>query len=66
MNAPSRAALAAAVSDLANALQVAIPVAARLRERAEAMAEDIERLDLAVTRAGDALRRLQPAVRDEA
>lgn len=52
--------IAEAVSALANALQVAIPVAARIRERAEALTEAAERLDTAITRAGDALRRLQP------
>lgn len=32
MSAPDPAALAAAMSDLANALQVATPIAARIRE----------------------------------
>ena len=51
---------AAALSDLANALQVALPLAARLRQRAEALTEDAERLDVAIERAVEAMRRLQP------
>jgi hypothetical protein len=60
MKAPDPTTIADAVAALANALQIAIPVAARIRERTEALTEDAERLDLAITRAGDALRRLQP------
>ena len=52
--------LAAAVSELANALQVALPLAARLYERAEAQAQDAERLETALMRATDALRQMQP------
>lgn len=52
--------LAAVVSDLANALQVAAPVAARMRERADALAQDAERLETAIERAAGALRQLQP------
>lgn len=53
--------LAAALSDLANALQAAGPTAARLHERADAIAQDAERLLVAVERATAAVRRLQPA-----
>ena len=52
--------IAAAVSDLANALQVAAPVAARIRERADALAQDAERLESALERATKAVRQLQP------
>lgn len=60
MTALDPARLAAAVSVLANALQVALPLAARLEERAEAQAQDAERLETALVRATDALRQLQP------
>ena len=60
MSAMGPDAIAAAVSDLANALQVAVPVAARIRERADALAQDTERLEAAVERAATALRQLRP------
>jgi hypothetical protein len=62
---PDPATLAAAVSDLANALQVAGPVAARIRERTEALAQDAERLEAAVDRAAAAVRQLQPKPRQD-
>lgn len=52
--------IAAAVSELANAIQIAAPVAVRIRERADALAQDAERLEVAVTRATMAVRQLQP------
>lgn len=52
--------LAAVVSDIANALQVAAPAAARVRERAEALSQDAERLEAAVERAVRTVRELQP------
>jgi hypothetical protein len=52
--------LDAVISELANALQVALPAVARIRERTDALGEDTERLELAITRAADAMRRLQP------
>jgi predicted ATP-grasp superfamily ATP-dependent carboligase len=60
MSAPDPAAIAAAVSELANTLQVAVPVAGRIRQRAEALAEDADRLETAIERAAQAVRRLQP------
>lgn len=60
MNATDEATITAAVAELANALQVAAPLAARLQERADAMQEDAERLTIAVERATTALRTLQP------
>lgn len=66
MNAPDPAApLAAALSELANALQVALPIGARIRERADALAQDAERLDVTLTRAADAVRTLQPRAEGE-
>lgn len=60
MTTPDADRLAVAVSELANSLQVAIPLAARVRERGEALAQDAERLETALSRANDALRQLQP------
>ena len=55
----------AAVSDLANTLQVAVPVAGRIRERAEALAQDAERLEAAVERAAAAVKQLRPKPRQD-
>jgi hypothetical protein len=52
--------IAAAIAELANSLQVAIPAAARLCEHIEAEAEEAERLEDALTRAMQAIRQLQP------
>lgn len=60
MTRPNNAALSAALSEIANALQVAVPTCARLRERADALTQDAERLDIAITRAAAAVRTLQP------
>ena len=49
-----------AVSDLANALQSAIPAAARLREHLDGQAQEADRLEDALTRAMQAIRQLQP------
>ena len=57
---PQDPAFTAAVSDLTNTLQVAVPVAGRIRERAEALAQDAERLEAALERAVAAIRTLQP------
>jgi hypothetical protein len=51
---------ATAIAELANALQVAAPTAARLQERADALAQDAERLTIAIERAATAIRTLQP------
>jgi len=52
--------LATAISELANALQVAVPTAARMRQRLDEQAEDAERLEAAIERATRAVRELQP------
>lgn len=49
-----------AVSELANALQMAIPAAARLREHIDAQLQEADRLEDALTRAMQAIRQLQP------
>jgi hypothetical protein len=54
-------ATASAVSDLANALQIAIPAAARLREHLDGQAQEADRLEDALTRAMQAIRQLQPS-----
>ena len=64
MNRPDSRAAAAALAELANALQVAIPLTARIRERADALGQDAERLEIAVTRAAHAVRTLQPSTDD--
>jgi hypothetical protein len=53
-------AVAAAISELANALQVAVPAAARLREHLDAQDREAETLEAALTRAMTAARQLQP------
>ena len=58
MNDP--ATVRAAVAELANALQIAVPLTARMRERADALTQDAERLELAIGRAADAMRGMQP------
>jgi hypothetical protein len=50
----------AAISALANALQVAVPVAARLRQHLDAQAQDADTLEDALARAMQAVRQLQP------
>ncbi len=67
MSAPSAdPRLTAAISDLANALQVAVPAAARLRQHLDAQAGDAEQLEAGLTRAMQAIRVLQPpGSRDE-
>jgi hypothetical protein len=50
----------AAISALANALQVAVPVAARLRQHLDAQTQDADMLEDALTRAMQAVRQLQP------
>lgn len=51
--------LAAVVSEIANALQVAGPAAERMRERERAQADDADALAAALRRAADALHLLQ-------
>lgn len=53
---------AAAISQLANALQVAVPLAARMRDRLDAQTSDAEKLEHALSRAAEAVRTLQPAM----
>jgi hypothetical protein len=50
----------AAIAALANALQVAVPVAARLRQRLDAQAQDANALETALALAMQAMRQLQP------
>jgi hypothetical protein len=52
--------LAAAVSELTNALQVALPLAARLREHLNQQTHEADALENALTRAMTAVRHLQP------
>ena len=52
--------IAAAIAELANSLQVAVPSAARLREHIDAQAQEVDRLEDALTRAMQAVRQLQP------
>ena len=54
------AAFAAVMSELANALQVAVPAAARLREHLDAQHHEAEALEDALTRAMTAVRQLRP------
>ena len=49
-----------AVPELANALQIAIPAAARLREHLDGQAQEADRLEHALARAMQAVRHLQP------
>lgn len=60
MNEQADPQFAAAVSALANALQVALPIAARMRYRFEAQAHDADVLETALGRATAAIRDLQP------
>lgn len=53
--------IAAAVSEVTNALQVALPAAARIRERLDEQTQDAERLEAALTRATEAIRHLRPS-----
>jgi hypothetical protein len=48
------------IAALANALQVAVPVAARLRHHLDAQAQDADALETALARAMQAVRQLQP------
>jgi hypothetical protein len=57
---PPNVDMAAAVSELANALPVARPVASRMRHRADEPLQEAERLEAALTRAAHAVRRLRP------
>ena len=50
----------AAISDLANALQVALPLAERQARVSRDSADDAANLAAAVTRAANALRQLRP------
>lgn len=63
MSGPTPDDVAAAVSELANALQVAAPAAARIRERSDSLGQEAERLETAIERAVTAVRRLQPEQR---
>jgi thioesterase domain-containing protein len=54
----------AALSDLANALQVAAPIAERQRRELGDLAQDAVSLEAAVDRAVQAVRRLQPGDRE--
>ena len=56
--------VASVVSHLANALQVAIPTAARLRQRLDEQARDANTLEAALDRAMQAIRQLQPPRQD--
>ena len=60
MNVPRDPAFTEAVSTLANALQVAAPIAARMRDRFDAQAHDADKLQTALERATLAIRELQP------
>ena len=51
---------AAAIAELANSLQAAIPTAARMRQRLDEQAQEADRLEDALTRAMQAVRQLQP------
>jgi hypothetical protein len=64
MSAPNPDNVAAFVSDIANALQVAAPAAARVRERADALQQHAERLEAAIERAATAVRQLEPPAHD--
>lgn len=57
---------ATAVSDLANALQTAMPTAARMRQRRDEQAHDADTLEAALDRAMQAVRQLQPPREDRA
>lgn len=50
----------AAVAELANAIQAAVPAAARMRQRLEEQAQDADALEVVLERAMDAMRQLQP------
>lgn len=52
--------LTATISALANALQTAVPAAARIRQRLDEQTQDADTLEAALTRAMDAVRQLQP------
>ena len=59
MSAQNPERVAAAISELANAIQIALPMSARIRERSDALATDAERLEAALSRAISAVRQLQ-------
>jgi hypothetical protein len=50
---------AAAISELANALQVSVPAAARLRQRLDEQTQDADTLEASLARAMTAIRQLQ-------
>lgn len=52
--------LEAAISDLANALQTAAPLATQLRRELNAQAQDAQTLEAAIDRATLAVRQLRP------
>jgi hypothetical protein len=57
---PDADTMRAAVSALANALQAAIPAAARLHQRLDEQATDADVLEAALHRAAEAIRQLRP------
>ncbi len=57
--------IASIVSDLANALQVAIPTAARMRQRLDEQARDADTLATALDGAMQAVRQLRPPREDQ-
>ena len=56
--------LAAAVSDMANALQVAAPLATRLRRELSEQVQDAVTLEAAIVRAVRAVKRMRPTAEE--